>query len=80
VVATQAPAIDMQLATGTQLGTNPFLASTGATPAATAGRAALARFKAHRPTLAEVNALVKACFVDGKAVPDAMTLIARLTA
>ena len=30
------------------------------------------------PVVAQVNALVKACFVNGKAVPDADALIAKL--
>jgi parallel beta helix pectate lyase-like protein len=69
---------DMNLATGTQLGRNRIFAAKGQAPADTADHQALDRFRTHRPTLADVNALVKACFADGKPVANAQQLIARL--
>lgn len=69
VVSPRSPAVDMGKATKTQLGQNQFHA----------GDALPRRFAEKRPTLAQVNALVKACFVGGKAVPNALDLIAKLT-
>jgi hypothetical protein len=67
----------MNLATQTRMAENHvFAAGVGGTPAD--NRQMLDRFRTHRPTLAEVNALVKACFANGKPVPDALERIARL--
>ena len=68
VVSPRAPGVDMGKATKTRLGENQFHA----------GDALPERFKEKRPTLAQANALVKACFADGKAVPNALDLIAKL--
>lgn len=79
VVSPQAPGVEMQLATGTQLGENRFYADNDKALASRANPQTLERFKKHRPTLAEVNALAKACFANGKPVANALELIARLT-
>jgi hypothetical protein len=85
VVSPQSPGIDMQVAQATQLTENRMVATAGGqatTPgvqAATADHAMLERFRSHRPTLAQVNALVKACFANGKPVANAMDLIGHLT-
>jgi len=80
VVAPRAPGVEMQLATQTKLGENHFYAGKGGgTSFAKADDAMLDRFRTHRPSLAQVNALVKACFANGKPVPNALDLIARLT-
>ena len=79
VVSPQAPGVEMQLATGTQLGENRFYADNDKSLASRANPQTLERFKKHRPTLAEVNALAKACFSNGKPVANALELIARLT-
>ncbi|NID14574.1 right-handed parallel beta-helix repeat-containing protein [Luteibacter yeojuensis] len=68
VVAPSPPGIDMKLATQTRLGENHFAEN----------KAMLESFRTHRPSLAQVNALVKACFVNGKPAADAMERIARL--
>ncbi|HEY4292284.1 right-handed parallel beta-helix repeat-containing protein [Luteibacter sp.] len=68
VVAPGSPGIDMKLATQTRLGENHFAEN----------KQMLDRFRTRRPSLAEVNALVKACFANGKPVDDAMERIARL--
>lgn len=87
VVSPQAPGIDMQVATATRLGENRMFATAagaakaqGAPSGSTTDHAMLERFRSKRPTLAQVNALVKACFADGKPVPNAMQLIGQLTA
>jgi hypothetical protein len=79
VVSPQSPGVEMQLATGTHLGENRFYADNDKTLALRANPQTLERFKKHRPTLAEVNALAKACFANGKPVSNALELIARLT-
>jgi hypothetical protein len=79
VVSPQSPGVEMQLATGTHLGENRFYADNDKTLALRANPQTLERFKTHRPTLAEVNALAKACFANGKPVSNALELIARLT-
>jgi hypothetical protein len=80
VVAPRAPGVEMQLATQTKLGENHFYAGKGGgTSFAKADDAMLDRFRTHRPSLAQVNALVKECFANGKPVPNALDLIARLT-
>ena len=71
VVSPRAPGVDMQVAQATQLSENHMDATTD--------HALLERLRSHRPTLAQVNALVKACFANGKAVPDAMAQIGKLT-
>lgn len=77
VVAPRSPGVEMNLATQTRMAENHvFAAGVGDTPADS--RQMLDRFRTHRPTLAEVNALVKACFANGKPVPDALERIARL--
>jgi hypothetical protein len=68
VVAPRSPDIDMKLATQTRMGENHF----------TGNKQMLDRFRTHRPSLAEVNALVKACFANGKPVADAVERIAKL--
>ncbi|MGN6481383.1 right-handed parallel beta-helix repeat-containing protein, partial [Luteibacter sp.] len=85
VVAPQSPGIDMQVATATKLGENRMFAtaagaarSQGVQAASAADHAMLDRFRKDRPSLAQVNALVKACFADGKPVPNAMQLIGQL--
>ncbi|UPG88088.1 right-handed parallel beta-helix repeat-containing protein [Luteibacter aegosomaticola] len=87
VVSPQSPGIDMQLATATRLGENRMFATAGgaakaqgAQPASAQDHAMLDRFRTTRPTLAQVNTLVKACFADGKPVPNAMQLIGQLAA
>jgi hypothetical protein len=79
VVSPQSPGVDMQLATRTQMGENRMYASNDRAPAARANVQMLDRFKQHRPSLAQVNALVKACFAGGKPVPNALDLIAKVT-
>lgn len=79
VVSPQSPGVDMQLATRTQMGENRVYASNDRAPAARADAQMLDRFKQHRPSLAQVNALVKACFINGKPVPNALELIAKVT-
>ncbi|MET0255160.1 MAG: right-handed parallel beta-helix repeat-containing protein [Luteibacter sp.] len=85
VVSPRSPGIDMQKATQTRLGENSFYADKDQPASGTQMRTARAdiatldRFRQHRPTLALVNALAKACFANGKAVPNAMELISRLT-
>jgi hypothetical protein len=79
VVSPQSPGVEMQLATGTQLGENRFYADNDKALALRANPQTLERFKKHRPTLAEVNALAKACFANGKPVSNALELIAKLT-
>jgi hypothetical protein len=86
VVSPQAPGIDMQLAQGTKLGENRMFATAANAPraqgvmaASAADHATLDRFRTHRPTLAQVNELVKACFANGKPVPNALDLIGKLT-
>jgi hypothetical protein len=69
VVSPASPGIDMKVAQATRLAENRMDAT---------DHAMLQRFRDHRPTLAQVNALVKSCFADGKAVPDAMTRIGQL--
>jgi len=69
----------MQLATRTQMGENRIYASNDREPAARANVEMLDRFKQHRPSLAQVNALVKSCFAGGKPVPNALELIAKVT-
>ncbi|SKB74964.1 right-handed parallel beta-helix repeat-containing protein [Luteibacter sp. 22Crub2.1] len=86
VVSPQAPGIDMSKATQTKLGDNAVFADRDVTASASQLRTAradtgmLARFREHRPSLAQVNALVKACFANGKPVPNALELIGKLTA
>jgi hypothetical protein len=87
VVSPQSPGIDMQLATGTHLGENRMFATAGGAAraegvqaASTQDHAMLERFRTACPTLAQVNSLVKACFADGKPVPNAMQLIGQLAA
>lgn len=79
VVSPQSPGVDMQLATRTQMGENRIYASNDREPAARANVEMLDRFKQHRPSLAQVNALVKSCFAGGKPVPNALELIAKVT-
>jgi hypothetical protein len=79
VVSQASPGIEMQLATGTQLGENRFYTDNEKAPGARVKPHTLERFKDHRPTLAQANALAKACFADGKPVPNALELIERLT-
>jgi hypothetical protein len=79
VVSPQSPGVEMQLATGTHLGENRFYADNDKALAARVNPQTLERFKKHRPTLAEVNALARACFADGKPVSNALELISRLT-
>lgn len=79
VVSPQSPGVELQLATGTQLGENRFYADDDKALAARANPQTLERFKKHRPSLAEVNALARACFANGKPVANALELIARLT-
>lgn len=81
VVSPQSPGVEMQLATQTRMGENRFYANNGQPGQATAkaNPEMLARFQKHRPSLAAVNALVKACFANGKPVPNALDLIDRLT-
>jgi len=74
VLATRSPGMDMGPATRTRMEANRILADASHA----SSRAMLQRVRSQRPTLAQVNALVKACFVDGKAVPDADALIAKL--
>jgi hypothetical protein len=77
VVSPQAAGIDMNLATQTKLGENRFYAGNGQAQAR-ADEAMLERFKQQRPSLAQVNALVKACFADGKPVANALELIGKV--
>lgn len=77
VVAPRAPGIDMNLATQTRMGENQVYAE-GMPGTSPGNRQILERFRTYRPTLAEANALVKACFANGKPVPDALQRIARL--
>lgn len=79
VISTHSPSIEMQLAARTQMGENRFYGGGDKASAASADAQMLDRFRKHRPTLAEVNTLVKACFANGKPVPNALELIARLT-
>ncbi|MGE7136678.1 right-handed parallel beta-helix repeat-containing protein [Luteibacter sp. NPDC031894] len=82
VVAPRSPGIEMALATRTRLGENRFYAGGGRHDDGSmqaADAQTLDRFRTHRPSLAAVNALVKACFANGKPVADAMQRIARLT-
>lgn len=85
VVSPRSPGIDMQVATATRLGENRMVATAagaaktqGVQAASTADHAMLERFRTARPTIAQVNALAKACFADGKPVPNAMQLIGQL--
>ncbi|HEV7777950.1 MAG TPA: right-handed parallel beta-helix repeat-containing protein [Luteibacter sp.] len=83
VLSPQPPGIDMQLATANAPGENRIYASQGKVADAQASSMPadgelLKRFRQHRPSLAEVNALVKACFVNGKPVPNALDLIGKL--
>ena len=79
VVSPQSPGVEMQLATRTQMGENRFYAGNDSSPSARAKPQTLDRFRSHRPSLAQVNALVKACFSNGKPVANALELIDRLT-
>jgi hypothetical protein len=79
VVSPQSPGVDMQLATRSQMGKNQIYASNSGAGDARADGQMLERFRTHRPSLAEVNALVTACFAGGKPVPDALQRIGRLT-
>ncbi|SEV93184.1 right-handed parallel beta-helix repeat-containing protein [Luteibacter sp. 329MFSha] len=74
VMAFRDPAMDMRLATRTSMAGNQIVAE-GTHPQA---RAMLGRVGSKRPTLAQVNALVKACFADGKPVANAADVIAKL--
>jgi hypothetical protein len=83
VLSPQPAGVDMQLATANIPGENQMYATQGKVQEASASPMqpdveVLHRFSQHRPTLAQVNALVKACFVDGKPVPHALELIAKL--
>jgi hypothetical protein len=69
VVAPHPPGIDMRLAADTRMAGNRLVAD---------GSPALDRFRTFRPSLAEANALVRACFENGKPVADALERIARL--
>ncbi len=77
VVAPRAPGVDMKLATQTRMAANQVYAE-GVPGTSPGNRQILERFRTYRPTLAEANALVKACFANGKPVPDALQRIARL--
>jgi hypothetical protein len=79
VVSPQSPGVDMQLATRTQLGENRIYADNDKALASRANPRTLQQFRKHRPSLAEVNALAKACFANGKPVSNALELIAKLT-
>jgi len=74
VVATRSPGMEMGPATRTTMDANRILADASHAPS----RAMLQRVRDRRPTLDQVNALVKACFANGKAVPNADALIAKL--
>lgn len=86
IVAARSPGMDMALATQTRLGDNavytdtPQDAAPGRMRAAAGDAALLARFRRYRPTLDQVNTLVRECFVDGKPVSDALARIGRLAA
>lgn len=71
VVAPRPPGIDMSRANRSRIEGNRTLADAATRPA-------LIRLRDRRPSLAQVNALVKACFRDGKPVDDAAALIAAL--
>ena len=79
VVAPRSAGIEMQLATGTQMGENCIYDRTSGSAAARTDQQMLDRFRTHRPTLAEMNTLVKTCFADGKVLPNALQRIGRLT-
>lgn len=77
VVAPRAAGIDMNLAKQTRMAEN-HVYTDGMSATSAGNRQILERFRTYRPTLAEVNALVKACFANGKPVPDALQRIASL--
>jgi len=77
VVAPRSPSVDMNLATQTRMMENHVYAE-GERGASVDHRQMLARFRSYRPTLAQVNALVKACFANGRPLPDALERIAGL--